>query len=73
MSCNTCNTYIKMAHSLDTDSCINAIRRFMARRGHVKEIRSDNGTNLVGAEKELRKEIRHWNQSQIPNFCSRRK
>ena len=59
--------HIEMAHSLDTDSCINAIRRFMARRGNVKEIRSDNGTNLVGAEKELRKEIRNWNQSQIHN------
>nr|XP_054769202.1 uncharacterized protein LOC129276822 [Lytechinus pictus] len=57
--------HIEMAHSLDTDSCINAIRRFMARRGNVKEIRSDNGTNLVGAEKELKMEIRKWNQSQL--------
>ncbi|XP_063955063.1 uncharacterized protein LOC135153986 [Lytechinus pictus] len=57
--------HMEMAHSLDTDSCINAIRRFMARRGNVKEIRSDNGTNLVGAEKELKMEIRKWNQSQL--------
>ena len=38
--------HLEVACSLDTDSCINAIRRFIARRGPVKIIRSDNGTNL---------------------------
>ncbi|XP_043956787.1 uncharacterized protein LOC122822295 [Gambusia affinis] len=42
--------HIEVAHSLDTDSCINAIRRFMCRRGQVMVLRSDNGTNFVGAE-----------------------
>ena len=36
--------HLEVAASLDTDSYINALRRFMARRGHVKRIRSDNGT-----------------------------
>lgn len=44
--------HIEVAYSLDTDSCINALRRFQARRGQVSIIRSDNGTNLVGAERE---------------------
>ena len=57
--------HIEKADNLDTDSCINAIRRFQARRGQVKQIVSDNGTNLVGAEKELRKHIDKWNQSRI--------
>ena len=57
--------HLEMADSLDTDSCINAIRRFVARRGQVTEIRSDNGTNFVGAEKELRREIQKWNQQKI--------
>ena len=39
--------HLEKADSLDTDSCINAIRRFVARRGQVQEVRSDNGTNLV--------------------------
>nr|XP_054772241.1 uncharacterized protein LOC129280217 [Lytechinus pictus] len=57
--------HIEMASSLDTDSCIDAIRRFIARRGNVREIRSDNGTNLVGAERELRREIEGWNQAKL--------
>ena len=43
--------HIEKADSLDTDSCIDAIRRFIARRGNVKEMRSDNGNNIVGARK----------------------
>eukprot|EP00057_Strongylocentrotus_purpuratus_P028999 XP_011683473.1 PREDICTED: uncharacterized protein LOC100891682 [Strongylocentrotus purpuratus] len=57
--------HIEMAYSLSTDSCIDAIRRFIARRGNVKEIRSDNGTNLVGAKLELRREIEGWNKAQL--------
>jgi len=57
--------HIEVASSLDTDSFINALRRFTARRGQVRELRSDNGTNFVGAERELRKAIEQWNQEQI--------
>ena len=57
--------HIEVACSLDTDSCISAIRRFIARRGQVSVIRSDNGTNIVGARKELKKEINNWNQEKI--------
>lgn len=55
--------HLEIANSLDTDSCINAIRRFISRRGQVKQIRSDNGTNLTSADRELRYAIREWNQS----------
>ena len=41
---------------------INAIRRFVARRGPVQHI---TGTNLVGAERVLRQDINSWNQDQI--------
>ena len=33
--------HIKVANSLETDSCINAFRRFIARRGQVSIMRSD--------------------------------
>ena len=61
-------THLEVAYSLDTDSCINAIRRFIARRGTVKSIRSDNGTNLVGAERELRTSMEQWNQQKISRY-----
>ena len=35
--------YIETANSLETDSFIQALRRFIARRGPIREIRSDNG------------------------------
>ncbi|XP_061177765.1 uncharacterized protein LOC133186550 [Saccostrea echinata] len=62
---NTRAVHLEVSFSLDTDSCIDAIRRFIARRGKPKFIRSDNGTNLVGAEKELREAIKTWNVNQI--------
>ena len=37
---------IEIAHTLDTDSPIDALRRFIARREKPVEIRSDRGTNL---------------------------
>ena len=60
--------HIEMAAALDTDSFINVLRRFLAPRGQVNLIRSDNGSHLVGAEKELRLSLREWNQSQIESF-----
>lgn len=59
--------HLEVAASLDTDSYINALRRFIARRGQVTKIRSDNGTNFVGAERELARSIQEWNQHQIQN------
>ena len=60
--------HIEISHTLDTSSFINALRRFIARRGPVIEIRSDNATNFVGAEKELKLLINEWNQTAIHKF-----
>ena len=60
--------HIKVSHTLDTSSFINALHRFIARRGAVIEIRSDNATNFVGAEKELKLLINECNQTAIHNF-----
>ena len=39
--------HIETADSLETDSFMDALRRFIARRGPVREIRSDQGTNIL--------------------------
>ena len=45
--------HIDLTNSLDADSFILALRRFMARRRTVRSIWSDNGANFVGARNEL--------------------
>src|SRR5678815_5304843 len=42
--------HLKMLYSLDTDAFINALRRFISRRGNVKLIRSDNGCLLYTSD-----------------------
>lgn len=59
--------HLEMAYSLDTSSCIHALRRFISRRGQVSHIRSENGTNFVGAERELREAISALNHKRIQN------
>lgn len=44
--------HLELASALNTDSCINAIRKFMNRRLSVKMILWDNEINLVGVQKE---------------------
>ena len=45
------------SRSLETDNFILLLMRFLNRRGHVKELRSDNGMNFVGADWEIREAI----------------
>ena len=45
--------HIELIESLSSSSFINAFRRFTAIRGEVKVIRSDQGTNFVGATDDL--------------------
>ena len=49
--------HLELAGSLSTDSAVMALRRMIARRGCPTEIWSDNGTNLQGADRELRRSI----------------
>ena len=47
---NSSAVHLEVAFSLNSDSCIHAILRFIARHGAVKIIKSENSTNLVGAQ-----------------------
>ena len=67
---NSSAVHIEIADSMDTSSCINALRRFLARRGHVKEITSDNGTNFVGANHQLSEAIKELDEVTLQRFAS---
>ncbi|XP_062538668.1 uncharacterized protein LOC134206940 [Armigeres subalbatus] len=47
---------------LSTAACINAVKRFIACRGRVLEIHCDNATAFVGADRELRKLRKEFQQ-----------
>lgn len=47
--------HLELVSDLTTDAFIAALRRFIARRGKPGTMFSDNGTNFVGANRELRK------------------
>ena len=57
--------HIEGVPKLDRDSCLNAIMRFIARRGKSRTIISDNGTNFVRAEPELAEYVAAWNKEGI--------
>lgn len=50
--------HIKMLDDLTTDVFINAMHCFIAVRGTVREIPSDQGTNFVGTKNELGKTLK---------------
>ncbi|XP_013384334.1 uncharacterized protein LOC106154518 [Lingula anatina] len=59
--------HIEIAHSLSTDSFIQAFCRFVSRRGAPRKIYSDNGTNFKGAEQEIKKAMQQWDCVKIEN------
>lgn len=46
--------HIELVTDLSTETFINALKRFIARRGKPVNMYSDNGTNFVGAKREIR-------------------
>ena len=57
--------HLEAVSDLTAQGFIAAFRRFVSRRGHCQTLFSDNGTNFVGASKELR-EMFNRCTSQVP-------
>ena len=68
----TCMTsravHIEMTHSLNSDSFIQGPRRVITHRGNIKVLYSDNGTNFVGCENELKKAYKEMVNERIQSF-----
>lgn len=45
--------HLELVGDLTKESFLGALKRFISRRGNVAELYSDNGSNFVGAEREL--------------------
>ena len=59
--------HLEVANTLETDSFINAFRRFVSRRGPINLLRCDQGTNFVGARRELAQALKEMDQEKIKN------
>lgn len=57
--------HIEVADTMETDAFIQALRRFISRRGPVREIRCDRGTNFIGAENEMKKAVEEIDDDKV--------
>ena len=64
---------LELVYSLDTDSCLSAISRLIARQGHPSSIWSHNGTNFVGASNELKQFASMWQNSDFQEKLQQKK
>ncbi|XP_066917226.1 uncharacterized protein [Clytia hemisphaerica] len=62
--------HLEVSSSLETDTFIMTLRRFISRRGKVRSMHSDNGTNFVGTERELKKAISEMDHERIAKYMN---
>lgn len=67
---NTRAVHLEMAEDCSGMVLIQVLRRFFAIRGYPAVIMSDNGTQMVGAERELREAIQSIDATKLKEFCA---
>ena len=60
--------HLEVANTMNTDSFIQALRRFTARQGNMRVLRPDNSTNFAGAQTELSKAFQEMDHERISSF-----
>ncbi|XP_071497310.1 uncharacterized protein [Diadema antillarum] len=60
--------HLESANSLSSSSFINCLRRFLSRRGPVRQIRCDRGTAFVGARNELQQALKELDEEQVKDY-----
>ena len=67
---NTRAVHLELAVDCSTMEILQVLRRFFSIRGQPAVIMSDNGTQFVAAERELREMISSWDKKQLKEFCA---
>ena len=69
--CNeTRAVHLELAYNLETDGFIQALCNFTARRGRIKTLTCDNGTNFRGCDSELKGLINQMNPDDIQKYAT---
>ncbi|KAL4006299.1 tumor suppressor p53-binding protein 1 [Sarotherodon galilaeus] len=63
--------HIELIESMSTDSFINALRRLFAIRGPARQLRSDCGTNFIGASRELKMDGSNMSVKDVEGYLSK--
>ena len=69
---NTRAVHCEIATDASTMAFLQVLRRFFSYRGYPKLLISDNGSQMIGAERELRLMIQGWDNTQLKEFCANR-
>ena len=70
---NTGAVHLELSVDLSTMEFLQVLRRFFAIRGYPAKIFSDNGTQFVGANRELQEMVRGLDNDLLKNYCAERK
>ncbi|CAM1306567.1 Uncharacterised protein r2_g1640 [Pycnogonum litorale] len=70
---NSRAVHLEMSTDYSTSAFLQALRRFFAIRGYPAEMRSDRGTQLIGAEKELKLMVPDWDWQTLKDYGTNRK
>ena len=60
--------HLRVFNNMEKDSFIQVLRRLIGRRGNIQTIRSNSGSNFVGAEKEMLKAFQEMYHNKIKSF-----
>ena len=69
---HTRSVHLELAEDYSTMSYLQALRRLFSIRDYPKLMLSDNGTQLVGAARELREMVQSWDIRKLREFCAER-
>lgn len=60
--------HLEAVEGMSTDNFLAAYIKFTSRRGHPEKVYSDNGTNFVGANAELKKARDSWKSDHVRRY-----